>query len=109
MAYTLEDGGDDASLRAELAARVRALTGYSLPDGAITADRHARRATAVLDGVVFRLQGHEVIVLRPCTHCGTGLFASPPLVSRADLDYALSDWQPYHTGCEPVDPADVDW
>lgn len=108
-AYALEAGEDDDSLRAELAARVRRLTGCAIPDGAITADGSARRATAVLDGEVFQLQGHELIVLRPCAHCGTGLFASPSLASRADLGYALSDWQPYHAGCEPVDPADVDW
>ncbi|HEX9056877.1 MAG TPA: hypothetical protein VF818_05030 [Ktedonobacterales bacterium] len=108
-AYELESGVGGAHLRVELAARVHALTGCAIPDGAITADRDARRATAAVDGVVFQLQRHDLILLRPCAHCGTGLFESPPLSSRADLGHALSGWQPYHLGCEPADPPDTAW
>jgi hypothetical protein len=109
-AYGLEARADGAQLRAELAARLHGLTGCALQDGAITADRGAQRATATLDGVVFQLRGHELVVLRPCAHCGTGRFASPRVGSRADLGHALSGWQPYHEGCAPEDPAtDTGW
>jgi hypothetical protein len=108
--YAQELGAGRVHLRAELAARMRALTGCVIPDGAITVDCDARRATATLDGVVFRLRGHDLILLRPCAHCNTGLFESPPLGTRADLGHALSGWEPYHAGCEPVDPApEADW
>jgi hypothetical protein len=109
-AYALEAGASGAQLRAELAARVRALTGYALPEDTITVDRAAQRATAALDGVVFQLRGHNLMVLRPCAHCGTGRFASPRVSSRADLGHALSGWQPYHAGCAPEDPDDdIGW
>lgn len=109
-AYALGAGADSAHLRSELAACVQALTGRTISDGPITADGTTRRMTAVVDGVAFQLQGHDLRLLRPCAHCGTGRFASPSLTSRADLGYALAGWQPYHAGCEPTDPAtDADW
>lgn len=106
-AYSKEVGMGD--LRAELAARVQALTGCAIPGAAIMLDDNARRATTTVDGVVFQLQGSDLRLLRPCAYCGVGRFASPPIASRADLGHALSDWQPYHAGCAPADPADVDW
>lgn len=109
-AFALEAGVGSSNLRAELAARLLGLTGCAVSDGAITGDRDARRATATLDGVVFQLWQHDLLLLRPCAYCGTGLFASLPLSSRADLGHALSGWQPYHTECEPVDSAaDAAW
>jgi hypothetical protein len=108
-AYTLEAGTGGTHLRAELARRVHALTGCAIPEGTITVNCDARQATAALDGVVFQLQGHDLILLRPCAYCGTGHFASPSVCSRADLGHALSGWQPYHAGCEPADPAEGDW
>jgi hypothetical protein len=106
-AYALEAGAESVHLHSELAVRVQALTGWTIPDRAITADGAVRRATAVVDGVVFQLRGHDLSLLRPCAHCGTGHFASPALASRADLGYVLSGWQPYHAGCEPADLADT--
>ncbi len=94
---------------AELAARVQALTGCEIPDTAIILDASARRATTTLDGVVFRLQGSDLLVLRSCAYCGVGRFASPPIASSANLGHALSDWRPYHVGCAPDDPTDADW
>jgi hypothetical protein len=109
-ANALEAGGDGAYVRSELAIRVQALTGRMILDSPIAADGAARWVTAVVDGVAFQLQGHDLRLLRPCAHCGTGHFTSSSLVSRADLGYALSGWQPYHAGCEPADPAaDADW
>ncbi len=96
-------------LGAELAARVQALTGCAIPVTAIMLDDNARRATTTVDGVVFRLQGRNLLLMRPCAYCGVGRFASLPIASRADLGHALSDWQPYHAGCAPADPADADW
>lgn len=108
-AYALEAGAGGTHLRAELTSRVHALTGCAIPDGAITVNGDARRATATLDGVVFRLRGYDLILLRPCAYCGTGRFESPSLCSRADLGHALAGWHPYHAGCEPADPAEEDW
>jgi hypothetical protein len=108
-AYALEAGAGGTHLGAELAMRAHELTGCAIPDGAITVNCDARRATAALDGVVFQLRGHDLILLRPCAYCGTGRFESPALCSRADLGHALSGWHPYHAGCEPADPAEEDW
>jgi hypothetical protein len=108
-AYALEAGAGGAHLRAELAARVHRLTGCAIPAGAITVNCDARQATAALDGVVFQLRGHDLLLLRPCAYCGTGRFASPCVCSRAELGHALSGWQPYHAECEPADPAEANW
>src|SRR5260370_41846675 len=108
-AYAVEAGAGGAHLRAELAMRVHELTGCAIPDGAITVNDDAQRATAALDGVVFQLRGHDLILLRACAYCGTGCFESPSLCSRADLGHALAGWRPYHAGCEPADPAEEDW
>ena len=108
-AYTVEAGAGGTHLGAELARRVRGLTGCAIPEGAITVNGGARRATAALGGVVFQLRGHDLILLRSCAYCGTGRFESPSLRSRADLGHALAAWHPYHVGCEPADPAEGDW
>ncbi|HEU0028644.1 MAG TPA: hypothetical protein VFQ25_16170 [Ktedonobacterales bacterium] len=102
-------GAGATALRTELAARVHALTGCAIPHGATVTDHDARRATVAVDGWIFQLQGRDLVLLRPCAHCGGALFASPPLASQADLGYALCDWRPYHAWCEPVDPASADW
>lgn len=107
--YRREVSEGGARLRAELAAQVRALTGRVIPSSAITVDCDGHRAGATMDGVVFQLQGHNLLLLRPCAHCGTGRFASPPLCSRTDLGYALFGWRPYHASCEPADLDDADW
>ena len=108
-AYAVEAGAGGVHLRAKLAMRVHELTGCAIPDGAITVNDDAQRATATLDGVVFQLRGHDLILLRPCAYCGTRRFESPSLCSRADLGHALAGWRPYHAGCEPADPAEEDW
>ena len=105
-AYMIEARAGDTHLRAELCARVHDLTGCSISDSAITVNCEACRATATLDGVVFQLQGHDLILLQPCAYCGTGRFKSPPVCGRADLGYSLVGWHPYHPGCEPADPSE---
>jgi hypothetical protein len=82
------------------------LTGCVPVERTIVADAAARRATAVVDGVVFYLRGRDMVVVRPCTHCGAGLFESPPVENRSDLGYALAAWAPYHPDCAPTDPPD---
>ncbi len=103
-AYALEVRGGDTHLRSEFAMRVRDLTGCALPDSAIAVNQEARRAIATCAGVVFQYQAGSLVLLRPCVHCGTGRFESLPLVTQTDLGYALSEWRPCHTECEPVDP-----
>ena len=56
--------------------------------------------------VRFRLQHQEVVLLRPCAYCGTGEFASDPLITKGDLGYTLGVWRPLHHGCEGEDPTE---
>jgi hypothetical protein len=102
-AYALEARRGAPHLRRELAMRVGDLTGCALPDGAISVNQESRRAIVTCAGVVFQYQARSLVLLRPCAHCGTGRFERLPLVTQADLGYALSEWQPYHTECAPTD------
>jgi hypothetical protein len=96
--------------RRELARRILALAGRTVPERAIIVDEGARWAMAVVDGMIFRLRGADLVVARPCVWCGTGHFESAAITNRADLGYALGSWQPYHPECEPCDPLDdVSW
>lgn len=104
--YALESEAYDTQLRTELAARIYRLTGCSISSDAITVNREVRCASTTLDGVVFQLHGHEVIIARPCSYCGVGRFESPPIRGRAVLGHALIGWRPYHVACEPTDPTD---
>lgn len=105
-AYRREVDEAGHSLRAALAARLLALTGRPVAPASLTADPAARIAVGVVDGVVFRLHGHELVVLRACAHCGVGQLASPAIESEADLGYALTDWQPLCPHCPSTDPDD---
>jgi hypothetical protein len=94
------------TLRAELASRVRALTGSPVAPDSVYADSDACIATVTVDGTTFRLAQGTLVLLRPCVDCGTGQFASPPIASVADLGRALDGWQPFHDDCRSEDPAD---
>jgi hypothetical protein len=85
-----------------LAARIYALAGRVVDPEAVFIDRVAGRAVVVVDGVTHRGQVH---ILRQCAECGTGHLESPPIATRADLGFALAEWEPRHPGCEPEDPA----
>jgi hypothetical protein len=93
-------------LRRRLAERLLTLTGCAASEGMIAADAAGRSASAVVDGLLFLLRGHDLVIVRPCAYCGTGRFVSEPLERQADLGYALAVWAPYHRDCEPVDPPD---
>jgi hypothetical protein len=95
---------EEDSLRAELEGRVASLTGRHVTPSLVVVDRDARIAFLTLDGVRFRLQRHHLVLLRPCAYCGTGEFASEPLITRCDLGHALGAWQPLHHDCEIEDP-----
>jgi hypothetical protein len=101
---TCDDLREHARLR--LAERLNSLIGCTVDERANIEDVPARRATAAVDGTVFRLYGSVLVVARPCAHCGTGVFESAPIESQSDLGYALAGWQPCHHDCEPADPAD---
>jgi hypothetical protein len=96
------------ALPAELATRLRALTGRVVAPETIYVDRDAGLATTVVDGVVFRLRREQLSLLRPCVQCGIGHFESPALASRADLGYALNAWQPLCAHC-PAEEDSVNW
>jgi hypothetical protein len=106
-AYTAAIGDRKARLRGEFGARIQDLTGCSVLAEAIMVDDTGHWATLTLDGLVFQLRGHDLIVLRPCAHCGVGRFESLSLCTQADLGYALAGWRPYHADCEPVDPEEA--
>src|SRR5579859_2322348 len=83
--YRLHLIDDESALRQELADRVGSLTGFRVAPSSVAVDRDARVAFVALDGVLFRLQRHEIVLLRPCAYCGTGEFASAPLETQGDL------------------------
>lgn len=98
------------NMRRQLAKRVFALTGRVLQERAIVENVAAQRVSALVDGVLFRLRGNELVIVRPCAYCGTGHFESAAIASRADLGYKLVTWKPFHDECAPSDPSDdVSW
>jgi hypothetical protein len=92
-------------LRTQLAARILALTGRQISSEEIYAD--GCLAVAGVNGVMFRLHRHSLILVRSCTYCGTGNFESPEIGSFADLGYALSAWRPLHEDCEDYSAEDL--
>ena len=103
-AYRQAQPAMSAELRADMAARLIALTGQAVASETIFVEPHTRTAIAVIDNVVFRLMDGELVVLRPCAYCGTGQFASPSIHNVIDLGYALTEWEPMHDDCAPEDP-----
>ena len=101
--------GRHDALRAELTARVLALTGRRVPPENVYADD--RLAVAGVDGATFRLhRGGDLVLVRACAYCGMDHFESPGIRGRADLGYALSAWQPVHEDCEDFYSEDLaDW
>jgi hypothetical protein len=94
----------NAELRADMAARLLALTGQVVSPETIFVEPHTRTAVTVIDGLVFRLVQDELTLMRSCAHCGTGQFVSPAIAGNFDLGYALTDWEPLHADCAPDDP-----
>ncbi len=108
--YTENIGEAALRRRSTLAGWILQLTGRVVPEQVIIVDAAARWAMTMVDGVMFQLSGHDLVVVLPCAHCGTGRFESAPITSRIDLGYTLAAWQPFHGDCEPTDPnADVNW
>ena len=95
-----------SQLERRLAERLRLLTGYVPLREGLVVDMAGRSASAVMDGVLFLLRGDDLVIVRPCAHCGTGRFVSESLECVTDLGYALAVWAPFHRDCEPVDPPD---
>jgi hypothetical protein len=98
---------EDSLLRIALVRRLRALVGVEVNVDDIWVDLDERSALVTVDGVRFRWEQSQLVMLRTCALCGSGQFASPPLTSQADVGYALSAWQPRHPECQPDDP--VSW
>jgi hypothetical protein len=68
--------GRHDALRAELTARVLALTGRRVPPENVYADD--RLAVAGVDGATFRLhRGGDLVLVRACAYCGMDHFESP--------------------------------
>jgi len=95
-----------AALGADLRRRLLALTGHLLAPNAIYVDGATQTAQAKVDGMLFRLQRQELMLIKDCAWCGQGQYASPSIANRADLGYALSVWEPHCPDCQPEDPAE---
>jgi hypothetical protein len=59
-----------------------------------------------LDDIRFRPRHHDLVLLRPCAHRGTGEFVSSLLATRADVGHALGSWRLLHAACDAQDPAE---
>lgn len=105
VAYEQAEHRDAAALQWELADRIAALTEQEIAPESIYVNRAAQLAVVNVEGVVFRLQGHTLAVVRPCVECGTGHFESRALSTVQDLGYALGAWEPRCEHCAPADPA----
>jgi hypothetical protein len=101
--YQQAERVETGALAMELAARLLTLTGRVVAREAVVVDRAAHTATVTVDGTLFQLQGQQLVLLRPCADCGTGLYPSPAIQSLADLGHALSAWQPRCPDCLPGD------
>ena len=104
-AYRQSKTDELSVLREELAAWVAALTQRTVVLDSIYVDEADHSATVALEGVVFQLRRHTLVLLRPCPECGLGAHESPPIQTLADLGYALSAWQPHCRNCAAEDPA----
>jgi hypothetical protein len=81
------------------------LTGRQISSEQIYAD--ASLAVTGVDGVTFRLHHDSLMLMRPCTYCGTGQLEGPKISSLSDLGYALSAWRPLHEDCEDYSAEDL--
>ena len=95
-----------ADLRADLSARILALTGRGISSQEIYSDGHL--AVAGVDGATFRLyHGGKLVLERACAYCATGHFESPYVKDSVDLGYALCAWRPLHEDCEDYSSEDL--
>ncbi|PLS78617.1 MAG: hypothetical protein CYG59_17700 [Chloroflexi bacterium] len=94
-----------ARLRAELAARLAALTAQNITAESIYANSEEQLAVVAVDGMVFRLRRHELMIVRPCSVCGVGQFESPAIATLPELGHALTDWEPRCAHCTEADPS----
>ncbi len=101
--YQMTGEDEVTGLGAELATRIRELTGVTLAPDKIYVDREKRLAVTNVHGVVFRLERRDLRVMRPCAFCRTEQLASPSIYTRADLGHALVGWQPVCGHCPPED------
>ena len=95
------------TLPAVLVTRIRGLTGHVLALPSIWVDREARTATVAVDGVLFRLRQHTLVLLRPCASSRTGYVESAPVEHRSDLGRALLAWEAPCNDASEED--DEDW
>jgi hypothetical protein len=103
-AYWQDQPDAFSAMVADLRLRLLDLIGRAPEPAAVIVDRIARTAQVAIDGVIFRLQGQDLVLLRGCATCGLRQYVSPPIRSRADLGYALAIWEPHCPDCEPEDP-----
>lgn len=103
-AYWQDQPDAFSAMVADLRLRLLDLIGRAPDPASVIVNRVARTAQVAIDGIIFRLQGHDLVLLRGCVTCGLHQYVSPPIRSRADLGYALAIWEPHCPDCEPEDP-----
>jgi len=102
-AYRQSKRDELSVLREELAAWIAALTERTIVLESIYVDEADQTATVALEGIVFQLRRHKLVLLRGCPECGLGVYESPAIQTIADLGYALSAWQPPCRNCAHED------
>jgi hypothetical protein len=92
---------DQHALAQRLVTAIRRLTGSTLDPEGLIIDAPNQAAWSSFEDARVRWRQEQLVVVRPCAHCGCGAFASRPILSLRDLGYALSVWQPLHRDCRP--------
>jgi hypothetical protein len=105
-AYRSAAASETSNLQAELVGRIAALTGQHIAPESVYVSQPGRLAVVNLEGMMFRLQQHTLVVLAPCAHCGVGQFESPAIETVRDLGFALAEWQPLCPHCNSGVTAD---
>lgn len=103
QAYTQRSCDAAQRLKATLEARIREMLDTTPDPYTYYVDPAIPLAQARVDGLLFRLRGEQLLLVRGCVSCGLGLFESIPLREAVDLGYALTDWHPLHPDCAPED------
>lgn len=107
-AYRQAERAERDRLRQELTSRILEITDQSVAAGSISVDPGTRTATVAVGDVMFQLRRADLLLVRPCVHCGVDRFTSAAIACAVDLGHALAVWEPRCAGCA-LDDEDEDW
>src|SRR5579884_521491 len=89
-AYAHQACDEVRALRCALEERLRQLIDAAPDPRTVYVDATIPLAQGRVDGVLFRLRGPDLLLVRACAGCGLDLFESAPLRDAADLGRALT-------------------